>query len=252
MVSTRNPQELELMRKSGKITAQVLKKVIEAVRPGITLNELDQMADDELTRLGASASFKTVPGYHFATCLNVNDEVVHGLPRNIQVQAGDVLKIDLGAMYKGWHTDTAWTVVVGGEATPEQSKFLAVGEEAMWKGIAQAREGRRVGDIGFAMQSVVEGAGYSVVRSLVGHGIGRSGHEDPEIPGYGKPDTGMKLKAGMTLAIEIIYNAGHWEVHTKDDNWTIASDDGSISGLFEMTVIVGKKTPEVITDWRKV
>ncbi len=250
MVPTRNTEELELMRKSGKITAMVLKKVIEAVVPGVTLKQLDQLADEEFSRFGAGASFKTVPDYHWATCMNINDEVVHGIPRDIAVKEGDVLTIDLGAMYKGWHTDTAWTVVVGGKPTAEQAKFLEAGEQSMWKGIAQCREGKRLGDVGAAMQKVIEDAGYSVVRSLVGHGIGRSGHEEPEVPGYGKEGTGMKLKAGMTLAIEIIYNAGKPDVYTLDDGWTIASDDGSISGCFEMTVVVGKKHPEVLTNWK--
>lgn len=248
MVPIRNLQELELMRKSGKITALALKKTIESVRAGATLIELEQIAEDEIKRLGGESSFKTVPGYKWTTCMNINDEVVHGIPRDIELKEGDVLKIDLGAVYKGWHTDTAWTVIVG----KEPDKFLAVGEESMWKGITQAREGKRIGDIASAMQTVIEGSGYSVVRSLVGHGVGRSAHEGPEIPGYGKPGTGIKLKAGMTLAIEIIYTAGDHQVYTKDDNWTIATEDGSLAGLFEMTVIVGRKSPEVITDWRKV
>ncbi len=250
MVQTRTPDELQLMRKSGQITAKALKYAIQMVSPGMTMRDLDLLVEGEIQRLGGESSFKTVPDYHWTTCLNVNDEVVHGIPRDIKLQKGDVLKIDLGAMYKGWHTDTAWTVVVGDEPTEEQEKFLKAGEEAMWKGVAQAREGKRIGDIGHAMQSVIEGAGYSVVRSLIGHGIGRSGHEEPEIPGYGKPDTGMKLKAGMTLAIEAIYAAGKHQVYTMDDGWTIATEDGSMAGCFEMTVIVGKKGPEIITDIR--
>lgn len=244
----KTPDQLELMRKSGKITAQILKKLIEAAKPGVNLLDLESLANKELDNLGAKASFKSVPEYHFATCLNVNSEVVHGLPRNIILKNGDILKIDFGAEVEGWHTDAAWTVEIG--ESNNQSKFLAVGEEAMWAGIKQAKAGNKIGDISSAIQETIEDAGFSVVRSLCGHGVGTSGHEDPEVPTFGKPGKGLTLESGMTLAIEAIYCEGKGEVVTLDDGWTIASEDGLLAGLFEMTVIVGDK-PEVITDWRK-
>ncbi len=251
-VQVRTPEQLELMRKSGEITAAALKKLIESAKAGLSLIELDKIAEDEIIRLGGKPSFMTVPGYKWTTCLAVNDEVVHAIPRDIILQNGDVLSIDVGAMYQGWHTDSAWTVVVGGEMDAMKQKLLAVGEEAMWAGIAQAKEDNHIGDISEAMQTIIEGNGFSVVRSLVGHGVGRSNHEDPEIPGFGKKGTGMRLKSGMTLAIEIIYTAGSGEVGQLNDGWTIASEDRSLAGLFEMTVIVGKNEPEVLTDWRRV
>lgn len=246
----RDSQQLELMRRSGFISASALKKVLENVSVGVSLKKLNQIAEDEILRLGGGSSFKTVPGYYWTTCLTVNNEVVHGIPKDYELSAGDVLGVDLGAVYKGWHTDMAWSVVVGSQ--PEKVKFLRVGEEALWKAIAQAVEGNKIGDISSAIQQSIEKAGYSVVKSLAGHGVGREAHEEPEIPGYGKPKTGLELKSGMTLAVEVIYTEGRGEVFEKEDGWTIATRDSSFGGLFEMTVIVGKKKPEVITDWRKI
>ncbi len=256
MVAVRNGLELEMMRKSGKITALALKKVLETVRPGLTLLELDRVAEEEIERLGGKSSFKTVPGYNFTTCLTVNDEVVHGIPREMDLKDGDVLGIDMGAVYLGWHTDTSWSVLVGEEKDEEKRrsklKFLETGERALWKATSQAREGKRLGDISFAIQETIEGAGYSVVKNYIGHGVGKSPHEEPEIHGVGEKGTGMRLKKGMTLAIEVIYTSGSDRVGVKSDGWTVATRDGSLGGLFEMTVIVGKDSAEVITDWRKV
>ena len=255
-LSPRKSSQIGLMRKSGAITAAALKAVIGAVKPGITLIELDKVAEEEILRLGGQISFKTVPGYHWATCVTINNEVVHGIPRPIELKVGDIFSVDVGAVYNGWHTDAAWSVIVGEggkvEEISEKKKFLMAGEEAMWQGINQARSGNRIGDIGAAMQKVVEGAGYSVVRSLVGHGIGRKLHEDPEVPGFGKSGKGLPLKKDMTIAIEAIYNRGTHEVILEKDGWTISSKDGSWGGLFEMTVVVGDEEAEVLTDWRKV
>ena len=256
-VPVRNDKELELMRASGEITARALKRVLESVEPGVTLLELDKIAEEEIERLGGKSSFKTVPGYRWATCLTVNDEVVHGIPRDIKLIEGDILGIDLGAVFKGWHTDTAWSVLVGdwklGDGDwKEKERFLKAGERALWEAVGQAREGKRLGDISAAIQETIEGAGYSVVKSYIGHGVGRSPHEEPEIHGVGEYGTGLHLKKGMTLAIEVIYTAGSDRVKVEDDGWTVATADSSLGGLFEMTVIVGKKQVEVITDWRKV
>ncbi|MBI4036962.1 type I methionyl aminopeptidase [Candidatus Daviesbacteria bacterium] len=248
-VLIRSKDELGLMRKSGLISAKALKKTLTAARPSVSLAELDKIAEEEIIRLGGQPSFKTVPGYFWTTCLTINDEVVHGTPRDIKLKEGDVLGVDLGAIYQGWHSDTAWSIEVGGS---EKNKFLEVGEKTLWEAITQAREGNRIGDISSAIQKGVEKAGYDVVKSLAGHGVGRQPHEDPEIPEFGKAGTGLKLKSGMTLAIEVIYAQGRGTVYEKDDGWTIATSDGSLGGLFEMSVIVGKKKGEILTDWRTV
>lgn len=256
-VPIRTEEELSKMRRSGEVAARAMKKVLGMVKPGVSLIELDKIAETEIVRLGGEASFKTVPGYKHATCLTVNDEVVHGLPRDIKLEEGGVLGVDLGAVYEGWHTDMAWSVIVKGEGVrveglEEKERFLRVGEETLWKALKQARNGKRIGDISSAIQEGIEGAGYSVVKSLAGHGVGRRNHEEPEIPEYGAKDTGLKLRAGMTLAIEVIYGAGRGEIAESGDGWTLATADGSLGGLFEMTVIVTRGEPEVLTDWRKV
>ena len=252
----KNKYELSLMRQSGKIAAQALKEVLENVRAGVTGLELDHIAEGTIKRLGGQISFKSVPGYRWASCITINEQVVHGIPTGREIREGDLVSIDLGSVYKGWHTDCAWTVLVEDGKSKidreEKSRFLKAGEEALWDGINQAVAGRRVGDISQAIQSKIERVGYYVVRSLVGHGIGKSLHEEPEIPGYGQKDTGLVLKEGMTLAIEVIYTEGTSEVVLAKDGWTFFSADGSLAGLFEMTAAVGKKQSYVLTDWRKV
>lgn len=244
----RSNHELSLMRASGRISAKALKEVLSKVAAGVSLAQLDAFAENEILSLGGKSSFKTEPGYKWTTCLTVNSEVVHGTPREIKLKTGDKLSVDLGAVFKGWHTDCAWSVIVGGK----QSKFLSVGEQAMWKGIAQAIDGNRMGDISHAIQETIEGSNYHVVRSLIGHGVGKSLHEKPDVPGYGNSGEGVLLKEGMTLAIEAIYTQGTSEVIAGDDGWAVLAADGSMGGLFEMTVIVGKKKAEVLTDWRRV
>jgi len=244
----RTADELELMRKSGKMSALALKNVIAAVKSGVSLKELEEVVAKTIEAEGGTASFKTVPGYNWYSCININEEVVHGIPRDIVLKKGDKVSIDLGALYKGWHTDTAWSVIVD----EEPSVFLRVGEEALWAGVKKAVAGNRIGDISHAIQTTIEGGGFEVVRSLIGHGVGKELHEEPEVPGYGKAGTGMVLQEGQTIAIEAIYTESTQEVVLAPDGWTIASEDGSLGGLFEMTVIIGKDKAEVITDWRKV
>lgn len=249
-------QELNYLRKSGIITAKALKKIIENANPGITLLELDSIAEVEIKRNGGESSFKTVPGYKFTTCLTINNEVVHGIPRNITLQAGDILGIDVGAMFNGWHTDSSWSVIIGNgklEVDSEKKRFLEVGEKTLWAAINKVVEGKRIGDVSAQIQQGVENAGYNVVRSLSGHGIGTRLHEEPEIPTFGKIKTGPKLKKGMTLAIEVIYTAGSGDVYEDQSNGgTVIATDNSLGGLFEMSVIVGKKGAEILTDWRKI
>ncbi len=240
-----NRYELALMRKSGQIAGSALKKALAGVKVGVSGLDLDKIAEEEIYRLGGKLSYKTVPGYKFATCITINEQVVHGIPTSRKLKSGDLVSIDLAVEYKGWHTDCAWSVLVGQQT--EKEKFLKVGEQALWEGLAKATDGNKVGDISSAIQKKVEGGGYSVIRSLVGHGIGRNLHEDPEIPGYGQEGTGVSLKKDMALAIEVIYAKGGYDLVLQKDGWTYSTVDGSMGGLFEMTVIVGKKQAEVLT-----
>ncbi len=233
------------MRKSGKIAASALKKAMEGIKVGVSEIEVDKIVEEEIYKLGGELSYRSVPGYKFATCITVNEQVVHGIPTNRKFVESDLVSVDLAVVYKGWHTDCAWSILLGDDS--EKKKFLQTGKQALWDGIAQAKEGSRVGDISHAIQSKVEGAGYKIVRSLVGHGVGRSLHEDPEIPGYGSPGSGMVLKSGMTLAIEVIYGKGTSDVGLEEDGWTYSTLDKSWGGLFEMTVIVGEEKAEVLT-----
>lgn len=256
-MKTRNSYEQQLMRKSGEIAAKALKRALEAVKVGVSELEIDQIAEREIYKHSGDLSYKTVPGYKHATCIAVNEQVVHGIPTDRKFVSGDLVSIDLAASYKGWHTDCAWSLLVEDgkskiEDREDRKKFLKVGEEALWDAVAQAVAGRRVGDISHAIQTRIEGNGYSVVRSLVGHGVGRSLHEDPQIPGVGQAGTGSVLRSGMSLAIEVIYVKGASDVVLEQDGWTYRSADKSWGGLFEMTVIVGKEKPEVLTDWQGV
>lgn len=242
------------MRVSGEIATKALKRAMESIKVGISELEVDEVVKKEIYKYGGDLSYKTVPGYKYATCITVNEEVVHGIPTERKFVSGDLVSVDLAVIYKGWHTDCAWSVLVRGKGKgergknyEEKEKFLKVGEEALWLAVAQAVDGNRIGDISHAIQAKVEGAGYSVVRSLVGHGVGRSLHENPEIPGIGSPGTGPVVKSGMTLAIEVIYTKGGPDVVLGEDNWTFSSQDKSWGGLFEVTVIAGEKKAEVLT-----
>lgn len=244
-MKSRNRYELELMRRSGKIASTALKKAIKAIKVGVSELEVDKIAEEEIYRLGGDLSYKSVPGYKYATCITVNEQVVHGIPTERKFQDGDKVSIDLAVEYRGWHTDCAWSVLVGKDSP--KAHFLKVGEQALWEAVSQAVEGNKVGDISNAIQTKVEQAGYNVVRSLVGHGVGRSLHEAPEIPCYGKAGTGPILPTGQTLAIEVIYAMGRHEVVLEEDGWTFATADKSLGGLFEMTVVVGWEKAEVLT-----
>lgn len=249
-MKVRNPYEQNLMRSSGAIAAKALKKALEGIKVGVTELAVDEMVCEEIYRNGGDLSYKTVPGYKYATCITVNEQVVHGIPTNRKFEVGDLVSVDLAVMYKGWHTDCAWTILLGQDSGKE--RFLRAGEKALWKGIKEALDNNRVGDISYAIQAQVEGEGYQVVRSLVGHGVGRKLHEEPEIPGFGVKGKGELLKTGNTLAIEVIYTKGGKEVVLDTDGWTYKTADNSSGGLFEMTVIVGKKEAEVLTDWRNI
>jgi len=251
MIKIKTEQEIGIMRQGGKILAEVLGELIANVKAGISEIELDRMAEKLIISKGAEPGFKKVEGYKNTICISTNDVVVHGVPTEYVLKAGDKVGIDCGVFYEGFHTDMAQTTVIkGGKNLDEVNKFLQTGEKAMWEGIEAAKLGNRIGDISKAMQGIIEGQGYSVVRSLIGHGVGSELHEDPEIPGYlDRPILKTPLlKEGMTIAIEAIYNMGKSDViYSGNDGWTIKSRDGSLSGLFERSIAITKRGTEVLT-----
>lgn len=245
MIHLKSPQEIEIMRTGGKILHDVLQSVLKEVKVGVTLSYLDKLAENLIISSAASPSFKKVKGYKWTICACVNDVVVHGIPTDYKIAEGDVVGIDCGVYHQGFHTDAAWTVrgqrleVRGQSKKDEIDKFISIGEEAFRQAIKQVKLGNYIYDISKAIQDNVEGAGYSVVKTLVGHGVGKKLHEEPEIPCFtkGKREMTPEIVPGMVLAIEVIYNMGSKEVVYKgNDGWTIATKDGKISGLFEATV----------------
>lgn len=248
MIIKKTPAEIEKMRIAGAAVARCLREITERIVPGKTTTlDIDRMAEELIPKYGGVSSFKNYRGYPNTVCVAVNEEVVHGIPGPRVLMPGDLLGIDLGIMIDGWHGDAAITIAVGGTASEEAMRLLRVTKEALFKGIEQARPGNRLSDIGHAIQSHVERNGFSVVRELVGHGIGRSLHEEPNVPNYGRPGRGVRLEEGMTLAIEPMVNAGSYEVETLADNWTVVTKDRSLSAHFEHTVAIRKDGPDILT-----
>ncbi|HXF96707.1 MAG TPA: type I methionyl aminopeptidase [Gemmatimonadales bacterium] len=248
MITIKSAREIETMAAAGRIVAETLALVGREVRPGISTAELDRLAEEFIrSHPGARPSFKGLYDFPATLCTSINHEVVHGIPSKKRIlREGDILSVDVGVWLDGLHADSAATFPVG-PVSPEAERLLRVTQEALAAGIAQARAGNHVGDIGHAIQRVAEGAGYSVVRELVGHGIGASFHEEPQVPNYGKPRRGSKLTPGMTLAIEPMVNLGGPEIRTLDDKWTVVTSDGSLSAHFEHTVAVGTNGPRILT-----
>lgn len=248
-------KEIEIMDRAGKMLGEVLFETLKQVKPGVTELELDTFADKLILEKGGFPGFKKVPGYHHAICVATNDVVVHGIPKKRVLKDGDIIAIDAGVYLEGFHSDMAETVMVTSpgakiEYKPEILEFLKAGKDAMYAGIRQAKPGNHVGDISQAIQEIVEGNGSSVVRSLVGHGVGHDLHEDPQIPGYlkGKIEKTPLLYPGMTIAVEVIYNMGKKEVEYEgSDDWTIVTKDGSLSGVFERTIVITEKGPKLLT-----
>jgi methionyl aminopeptidase len=251
MIDYKTQEEIEIMRQGGKILSDVLWEVMAAVKPGVTELELDALADRLITEKGGKAAFKKVKGYRYATCISTNNVVVHGIPSEYKLKDGDIIGVDCGVFYEGLNTDMSHSVRVGGEKGDEVDKFLKVGEKALEEAIKQAKIGNRIGHISQTIQRIVEEEnGYSIVRSLIGHGVGKKLHEDPEVPGVlmDKIEKTPELKEGMTIAIEIIYNMGGPDVSFYSrDGWTIGTSDGSLSGLYERTVAITEKGPEILT-----
>ena len=246
MVYLRDRDEIEAIRAAARLVARTIELLRREVRPGVTTGELDRMAEAFIRDHGGRPAFKGSRGFPASICPAINDEVVHGIPGSRRLEEGDIVGIDVGVEKDGFYGDAAVTVPVG-EVSDEARRLLEVSRESLARGIAQARAGNRVGDISHAIQSYVEEHGYSVVRALVGHGIGREMHEEPQVPNYGPPERGPRLMAGQVLAIEPMVNLGGPEVVTQPDGWTVKTRDGSLSAHFEHTVAVGSQGPEILS-----
>ena len=235
------------MRRAGRIVAGTIDRVVAAVRAGITTADLDRVAEECIRAEDAVPSFKGYRGFPASICASLNNEVVHGIPGPRTLQTGDLLSLDFGAIWQGYHADSALTVFVGEPPSAEAEKLVRVTEESLEAGISEIRPGKRLSDIGSAVQQVVEGAGFSVVREYVGHGIGRDLHEDPQIPNYGPPGRGPEMKPGLVVAIEPMVNLGDWRTSVLADRWTVVTADGSLSAHFEHTIAVTDDGHEVMT-----
>ncbi|MFZ3172966.1 MAG: type I methionyl aminopeptidase [Carboxydocellales bacterium] len=246
MISCKSERELNYMRDAGKIVARALAEVKQAVSPGVTTQELDALADKYIAKQGAIPAFKGYHGFPACICASINEEVVHGIPGLRKLKDGDIISIDVGAVINGYFGDSALTLPVGNVSTAA-TRLLEVTEQSLFKGIEQAIDGNRLSDVSYAVQSHVEALGYSVVRDYVGHGIGSNMHEEPQIPNFGRPGRGPRLKAGMTLAIEPMVNIGGYEVRTLLDNWTVVTKDASLSAHFEHTIAITDAGPEILT-----
>jgi methionyl aminopeptidase len=246
MINIKSPREIEIMRRSGKITSKTLERLMEAARPGITTRELDRIADESIRSMGGVPTFVGYNGYPSAICASVNDEVVHGMPGDRVLLDGDLLSLDIGTTLEGYVSDSAVTVAIGNVSEAAQ-RLMRVTQECLMFGIAQMLPGNHLGDIGFAVQRHAESHGYGVVRALVGHGIGRKMHEDPQVPNYGNPGQGTLLRKGLCLAIEPMITEGGYEVATLDDNWTVVTEDGKLAAHFEHTIAITDDGPKILT-----
>lgn len=245
-ITLKSPREAKLMRQAGKVVAQTIATLVEALRPGMKTVELDDIAFQEIKRLGAKPSFKGYLGYPCTICVSINNEIVHGIPGGRVIQEGDLVSLDVGAIVEGFHGDAAVSVGVG-KVSPAVTGLVDVTREALERGTAAATHGARIGDVSWAIQSFVEGKGYSVVREYVGHGIGRALHEEPQVPNFGPPGSGAMLRKGMAIAIEPMVNIGGWQTRVMKDDWTVVTADGSLSAHFENTLLITDGDAEVLT-----
>ncbi len=251
MITLKTPQETAKMREAGRIVAEILAACRAAVRPGVTTGDLDRIAADILKRHGATSNFKgygvpVLPPFTGVICTSVNEQIVHGIPGKRRLKEGEIVSIDAGAIVEGWHADAAVTVPVG-QVSAQAAQLISVTEEALQRAIAAAIVGKRLGDIGAAVQRFVESQGFSVVRNYVGHGIGRAMHEEPQVPNYGAPERGLQIKEGLCIAIEPMVNVGRPETRTLPDQWTVVTADGSLSAHFEHTLACTAAGPIVLT-----
>ncbi|MGO4890139.1 type I methionyl aminopeptidase [Anaerobacillus sp. MEB173] len=246
MIICKTPREIDIMREAGRIVALTHQELKDHIKPGISTIELDKIAEQFIRKQGAIPSFKGYNGFTGSICTSVNEELVHGIPGERVLKDGDIISIDIGAQYNGYHGDSAWTYAVG-SISDETQKLLDVTEESLYKGLAEAKPGERLSNISHAIQSYVEPMGFSIVREYVGHGVGQDLHEDPQIPHYGPPGKGPRLKPGMVLAIEPMVNAGTRYVRTLADNWTVVTTDGKMCAHFEHTIAITETGYEILT-----
>jgi methionyl aminopeptidase len=249
-IIVKTPEQVERMAAAGVIQARCLRMLASKCRPGVTTAELDEAAEKFITSQGAVPSFKGYRGFPGSICASPNSMVVHGIPGPYELKRGDIISLDVGVTYDGWVADAAITVPVG-PITEDAQKLLDTTQRALFEGAGQARAGNRLGDVSATIQRTVEIEGLSIIRTLVGHGIGRDMHEDPQIPNYGEPGRGPLLEPGMVLAIEPMVNAGTHLVRVGDDNWAVYSQDGSLAAHFEFTVAVTEDGPRVLTSWHE-
>ena len=248
MIQLKSQREIEIMARGGRILAETVRLMEQSVKPGMSTADLDRIAEDFiLSHPGAKPSFKGLYNFPASICSSINHEIVHGIPSKKRIlNEGDVVSIDVGVQYEGYHTDSATTVAVG-RVNEESQRLLSVTREALDAGVAAAKAGNHLGDIGAAIQLVVEEAGFSVVRDLVGHGIGTGFHEEPQVPNYGKPNRGIRLVPGLTIAIEPMVNVGKPGIRTMPDKWTVVTIDGKRSADFEHTVAITEEGPRILT-----
>lgn len=246
MISIKSEREIDLMRHAGHINYLTHEEIKKHVRAGVTTKELDKIAYDFITKNDCVPSFLNYEGYPASICTSINDEVVHGIPGNTKLKNGDIISIDVGVAYKNYYSDAARTYIIG-EVDDKIKKLVEKTEESLYEGLKVIKAGAKIGDIGAAVSEVAHQNGLSVVRELVGHGVGTSIHEDPDVPNFGKKNTGLVLKAGMTIAVEPMLNLGERYVYMEDDDWTIKTDDGSPSAHFEHTVLVTDTGYEILT-----
>jgi methionyl aminopeptidase len=246
VIIRKSQQEIEIMARAGAVVADTLALLEESIAPGVTTGELDAIAEEFIRSRGGAPTFKGYKGYPAATCLSPNTMVVHGIPGKTTMRDGDILSVDVGVTLDGFVADSAWTFAVG-SISPDAQRLLDVCRAALEAGIEQARLGNTIGDISQAVQAVTEGAGFSVIRSLVGHGVGRSMHEDPQVPNFVSSHRGPELKEGMTIAIEPMITAGAADVYIHDDEWSISTADASLAAHFEHTVAVTPDGPRILT-----
>ena len=251
MIIKKSPDELDRMRAAGRVVAKVLDEIRDQIRPGARTRDLDAVVERVIRGEGCTPSFKGYRGFPASACISLNEEIVHGIPGSRKLREGDLVKIDVGAIYEGYHADSAWTFYVGpspDSRPPEDiDKLMRTTEASLWAGIAQARAGNRVGDISHAVQEVAEGAGFSVVREYVGHGVGAQLHEDLQVPNYGSPGRGVVLESGMTIALEPMVNAGDWRTEVLSDDWTVVTADRKLSAHYEHTIAITDGEAEVLT-----
>lgn len=246
MIKIKTAEEIELLKKAGEIVGMTHNYMKQFIKPGITTKELDELASNYIVSNNATPSFKNLYGFPGSICISVNEEVVHGIPGNRKLKNGDIVKLDIGACYKGYHGDSAWSYPVG-DISPAKQRLLKETEEALFEGLSVIKDGAYVGDIGFAIESYAKKHNLGVVKELVGHGVGSEVHEEPDVPNYGKKNTGPILKEGMVIAVEPMLNLGTEHVFMLDDDWTIITADDLPSAHFEHTILVTKDGYTILT-----